>query len=246
VIPQGFSLSNAAVEWLVAGKPRSMRSFFPLREGGVHKGDVVQARVTVGGAVLLSEPVTVRNAPPRILGLSFEPREEGAGYTLAVFAKTEDPDGDNVSLSCAWEVNGRPAGSGTRLGQPVRRGDAVTVTVTASDGEAASAPVTVLEEVRNVPPRIEGFAQPRLEGGTALFRAVASDPDGDSLTFSLESAPPGMTIDPRTGTVRWAVPAAAPAAARGVVTVADGHGGRAAQPFTLTVSGETVSAEPAR
>jgi len=31
------------------------------------------------------------------------------------------------------------------------------------------------------------------------------DPEGDPITFSLASAPPGMTIDSKTGVITWRV-----------------------------------------
>ena len=35
------------------------------------------------------------------------------------------------------------------------------------------------------------------------YDADASDPEGDALTFSLDQAPTGMTIDPNTGLIQW-------------------------------------------
>ncbi len=42
------------------------------------------------------------------------------------------------------------------------------------------------------------------EGSTLVVQAVAIDPDGDSLVYSLEGiAPPGVTIQPYTGRITW-------------------------------------------
>jgi len=80
------------------------------------------------------------------------------------------------------------------------------VTVRATDGggrfdtEAFTASVAV-----NAPPVLEPMADrgaaPEVE---TQFQPVADDPDpGDTLSWSLPERPPGMTIDPSTGLVRW-------------------------------------------
>src|SRR4029077_8872216 len=43
-----------------------------------------------------------------------------------------------------------------------------------------------------------------LAGQTFRYDAAAVDPDGDTLAFSLVSAPPGMTIDAATGAIAFA------------------------------------------
>ncbi|QUY45864.1 putative Ig domain-containing protein [Acaryochloris marina] len=67
-----------------------------------------------------------------------------------------------------------------------------------------------------------------------LFRydAVASDPDGDPLTFELLAAPPGMTVDPRTGTIVWI---AQEGISTALLEVNDGKGGVAIQDISLNV-----------
>src|SRR5262249_3023408 len=42
-----------------------------------------------------------------------------------------------------------------------------------------------------------------LVGQTYVYPAQATDPDGDPLTFSLLSAPAGMTIEPNTGRIAF-------------------------------------------
>ena len=42
-----------------------------------------------------------------------------------------------------------------------------------------------------------------LVGETLSLVAVASDPDGDTPTYSLDQSPAGMTIDPGSGAIGW-------------------------------------------
>ncbi len=59
------------------------------------------------------------------------------------------------------------------------------------------------------------------EGTTLSLAAVAGDPDPeDTLTFSLDAAPPGAVIDPVTGVFTW-IPADGPATAQVTVRVTD-------------------------
>lgn len=63
----------------------------------------------------------------------------------------------------------------------------------------------------------------------------ATDPDGDPLTYSLKSAPPGVTINPTTGLIQWNVPPDFKGMAPITVSVTDGHGGEVMQSFTVEI-----------
>ena len=43
------------------------------------------------------------------------------------------------------------------------------------------------------------------DGSVYTYQVKATDPDEDKLTYSLKSAPAGMTIDPKTGAIQWNV-----------------------------------------
>lgn len=59
----------------------------------------------------------------------------------------------------------------------------------------------------------------------------------DTLSFSLELAPDGMSVDPVTGEVAYAPPADAPASIEVALVVTDEQGAAAVQSFTLLVEG---------
>ncbi|MGH8547581.1 MAG: putative Ig domain-containing protein [Methylococcales bacterium] len=69
----------------------------------------------------------------------------------------------------------------------------------------------------------------------------ATDPDaGDTLTYSLTQAPPGMVIDATTGQITW-TPAPAQTGNNSVTATVTDHGGlTASQTFTATVEGVAV------
>jgi len=74
------------------------------------------------------------------------------------------------------------------------------------------------------------------------YTVIATDPDGDDLTYMLIEAPAGMTIDSKTGTITWIPTNDDVGTHEVIVRVSDGHGGYAEQKFTITV--ENVNDAP--
>jgi hypothetical protein len=159
---------------------------------------------------------------------------------LGVEAETFDPDGDPVKVLVAWSKNGLPAGEGSRVPAQVKRGDKLEATLTPTDGKTHGKPVTLAREITNTPPGIEGHGGFRFEENVATFHVRASDADGDPLTYSLKDAPPGMSIDRSTGTIRWATSPGTTGRIPFTVTVADGSGGEATARFTVTIAEQPV------
>lgn len=74
------------------------------------------------------------------------------------------------------------------------------------------------------------------EGVAYSYTAAATDADGDSIAYSLVTAPTGMAIDPASGLVSW-TPTYKQAGIHGVTIRATDAGGLAAeQSFTITVA----------
>ncbi len=84
-------------------------------------------------------------------------------------------------------------------------------------------------------------SQPPLEavvGQLYTYQVMATDPDQDAMTFSLDVAPTGMSINvPTPGLIRWTPDLTHVNASNDVtVRVEDGRGGFATQSFTITVA----------
>lgn len=104
------------------------------------------------------------------------------------------------------------------------------------DSNSATARVKVL--VAANPPRITSTPIMNAAVGVPYFYGVsATDPDlGDVLTFHLQTAPVGMSIDPTTGLIRW-TPATNQLGTHNVaVRVQDSRGLSALQSFSVQVS----------
>ncbi|MCC6953469.1 MAG: putative Ig domain-containing protein, partial [Deltaproteobacteria bacterium] len=89
----------------------------------------------------------------------------------------------------------------------------------------------------NAPPQF--LTTPQAQIGTlSLFHYIPTvlDPDGDALSFSLVSAPAGMTVGPTDGVVRWLTPNS-PLSVDGIsLRAADPFGGVAEQPLNVIVT----------
>ena len=90
-------------------------------------------------------------------------------------------------------------------------------------------------EISNTAPRITGYKEIKFNGHNYEGQIIASDPDGDTLVYSLKSAPSGMTIDGSTGLIKWNVPTDFKGKAPFKVVVSDGHGGEISQDSFIQV-----------
>ena len=92
--------------------------------------------------------------------------------------------------------------------------------------------------IANRPPEIISVPSATISNGKYIYEVKAADPDNDALTFSLEEAPPAMTIDPETGVIRWDVPPEAKGTHNIRIVATDGDA-KAFQIFTLSPEIET-------
>ena len=67
------------------------------------------------------------------------------------------------------------------------------------------------------------------------YAVQAVDEDKDTLKYQLESAPPGMIIDPATGVITWQVRSDVKGTYQVRVAVQDGYGGSAFQNFEVSL-----------
>jgi len=235
LVPQGFDLSNAQIEWLVNGSPVESPKPGQFIASEVKKGDTVQAKATIQGREVLSNSVQIKNSPPEITSVKTLPDLARPGDTLSVEVEGKDADGDEVIFTYEWTRNGEPAGNGQQIEGQLRRGDKVIVTIVPSDGEVSGSPIIMRREIKNMPPSILDNKKFSFDGKVYTFQVPANDPDGDTLTYTLQSGPKGMTINSETGLVYWNVPAEFKGKAPFMVSVSDGQGGESRKSFTLEI-----------
>jgi hypothetical protein len=188
----------------------------------------------------LSPARKVMNEPPQVLTVRIWPYPPTRNEDLLAHVTVVDPDEDPVRLTYQWEVNGTPLPEMTDKRLPkehFRKGDIVSVVVVPSDGEGQGGRMrSQPAPVRNAPPMITSTAPGSQEITTTYtYQVTAVDADGDPLTFSLKSAPAGMTIDPEKGSIAWTLPEQATGQHRVSVAVTDSEGSQALQEYILTI-----------
>ena len=205
----------------------------------------VTASVSDGGlssSVSFTWSVSGTNQPPAITSPDNQSTAEGTVITLALVAS--DPDGDTLSYSAM----GLPpdlsvdAGTGDITGTvnfTAATGSPYSVTASVSDGAlTASTSFTWTVSDTNRPPVITSPGdQSDVEGTAVTLALVANDPDGDTLSYSATSLPPGLSLDASTGNITGTVSVGAAAGSPYSVTASVSDGVlTASATFTWTVS----------
>lgn len=235
LVPNGFAVSDAKIDWLVNGKPASASVPDQLNTNETRKHDTVQARAIINGKEILSNTVQIMNSPPEISKMKILPEVFNPGDTLSIEASGSDIDGDGVSISYEWTRNESPAGNGPHIEGTLKRGDKISIKIIPFDGEDYGRTVVLHREIVNMPPMIIEDKKYMFNGKVYTYQVNAADADGDTLTYTLKKAPPGMTINPTTGLIKWNVPPDFNGKFHFTVSVTDGNGGEATQSFTLNL-----------
>ncbi len=109
----------------------------------------------------------------------------------------------------------------------------------ASDGVADSVPATVAVTIASIndAPTIKSTPPTTGSTGSAFaYTVIASDADGDALSYSLSTQPSGASIDVGTGQITWTPAANQSGNQTFTVRVEDGQGGSVTQSFTVNVT----------
>ena len=191
-------------------------------------------------------------APLSIAGNPTTTVTVGASYSFQ--PTTSLPPGAPLTFAVqnkpAW-LNFDPF-TGTLSGTPTQPGTYSNILISVSDGtQSSSLPafaITVSNPTTtNNPPSISGSPPTAVKVGALYsFTPAASDPDGDTLTFSIQNLPVWASFSTATGALKG-TPAAANAGtyANIVISVSDGQLSRALPPFSIKVVAPlTISGSP--
>jgi hypothetical protein len=178
------------------------------------KRDKVSCTITVVDSLgITSEPVTlgpvtIENAIPRINWADIVPTDSiYKGTNLSVDFEVEDPDEDDIEMRYTWYVgNSLVSTDSTLNGDLLAAGENVLLELIPYDGDTTGQMFEVKRPivVQNTPPKIFGIPTAVIHDSLLTCRITAKDPDGDPLTYTIESGPSGMTID-STGLIQWIV-----------------------------------------
>jgi RHS repeat-associated protein len=241
-LPAGMSINagSGLIQWAPTAAqvgPQTVTAQVDDGQGGI----AVQTYTVVVSATPPDQPPVITSMP-RLVAiastlyqyqvLASDPENETVQFALVAppAGMTIDPASGLVQ----WTPGPQQAGQGGVLNLEV-----VTITATDTAGNVATQRYTVSVRATNQPPVIN--SQPVtsvLPGSLYGYDVQANDPDGDPLTYHLDTGPQGMTLDAQ-GRLRWS-PAAADTGPHPVaLTVSDGLGGTVAQTFSVTVGADT-------
>lgn len=204
-------------------------------------GGTYVAQLIVNDGKLDSEPDTVSiqvNRDPLIT--SVPPATATAGVAYAYQVVAADGDGDALGYSLPTAPAGMAIGNTGRIEWTPSAGQIGShpVSIRVQDGKGGQAQQNFDLAVAGVANRNPVLASTPPTTATAtlpyVYELAATDGDGDTLDYSLPTAPAGMAIG-TTGRIEW-TPSAGQVGSHPVsIRVQDGKGGQAVQNFTLLV-----------
>ena len=149
------------------------------------------------------------NTLPEVVSIKLTPKLVYPGTMIKAEIEGKDDDDDPVTFYREWRKNDEvlPGETMDDLDtKGYKKGELITLYVTPFDGkEEGKRKWSPTIMIANRPPDITS-SPPTTISNRYAYEVKANDPDGDELTYSLEGAPPGMTIDPATGRIEWNVP----------------------------------------
>ena len=186
--------------------------------------------------------VASSNTPPTISGAPPATATVGTLYSFAPTAN--DANGGTLTFS----ISNRPgwatfnAGTGRLQGTPTTAnvGTFADIRISVSDGQDSTqlAPFSiVVSGAANRAPTITGVPNISItQGAQYVFAPAASDPDGDTLTFSIANRPAWASFDTATGRLSGMPSAQHVGATTGIlISVSDGQASTSLAAFSVTV-----------
>ncbi len=201
-----------------------------------------------------STGATASNAAPQVSGTPAS--EIPAGFPYVFKPTVVDPEGDAVTLASYGLPNWATfqPGTGEIRGVPTESdvGNVGGIMITASDGKATTtfgpfsvrvkSPAASGSQIGARMPTLGGSPPPTVVAGTGYtFQAIATDPDGDKLTFGARNLPAWLGINTANGLLTG-MPAAGQVGTYSNITlsVTDGNNTASMPAFTITVTAPLV------
>ena len=223
--------------------PNPMLEPGPYKKGASVFVEIIPTTSSSAGKPFKSDVKTIGNMPPEIVSMEMKPSKPAVGDIISVKPIGTDPDNDFISYRYEWTVNGRQVPDllpeqNTFNTSGLRKHDVINVVVIPTDGEATGDPkLSEPVALENSAPRIISTPTTTVENGVYVYQVKAKDPDGDVLNYALVESPAGMTIDRKTGLIRWEPPKSTPAGQEIPIKILvdDGDGGKATQEYTMAL-----------
>lgn len=245
---QDGSLINYTFRWFVDNELVKEGPEPTMEPGAYRKGsqvyvEFVSADGNSKGGVFRTKAVEIGNIPPEISSVSLRPVDPPVEALITAQPDGSDADGGELQYTYQWFVNGKAATERTNINtfstKGLAKGDLIYTTVIPSDREVSGQLVaSEIIKLSNRPPHITSNPTYAVTNGLYAYQVTAKDPDNDRLTYRLDTAPQGMTINATSGLIRWEVPKQTSSRQEVLmkITADDGDGGSAIQEFSFVLN----------
>jgi hypothetical protein len=229
---------RSTVLWSVNNDIVSSGTNTQLCSEHVKRGDQVSVEVGTQdkGAVA---SVSIANSPPKVVEISSVPEEIFAGSAVTVTPIAEDVDGDDVSFTYQWLINGEAdslLSEATLPANSFTKGDTIQVQIVPNDFfEDGPTYESYAQPIPNASPRITSEPPQGIASLDYRYQVVANDPDDNQLAYSLSDAPEGMFIDENGGLIEWSLVNVTPGDYIIAIKVSDSEGAEAVQEYRLSL-----------
>lgn len=194
------------------------------------------------------EPPPAPNRPPVVKKLAIDPTHPTSQDDIQAVVEAVDPEGLPVRVRYRWYLNGHELLSerANHLDHVwFNKGDKVELSIIADDGTDQVTQKLPAVTIADAPPEmlIRPDRVDRIDG----LQVRARDPDHDPITWRIEGAPRGMTIDPKRGILHYRGSEDEPGGKYDIKVIADdGDGGTATWQFEVRVTPGSKAAEHAQ
>ena len=227
-------LNNNEIQWLIDGIPAESAKSTRFDTSNLRKGNTVMVSVMKGDKEFHSNEIIIANTPPNIISAKLLPELPTASSTLTVKVNSSDVDNDSISFNYKWYLNNSYAGNDSFLETEMKRGDMVSVEIAPTDREDTGKSVKLTSKIFNSLPAVTE-SSPVINGNIYKHYVKASDPDSDTLTFTLKKGPEGMSID-QSGILTWEIKPDNKGDHDIEVLINDNHGGEILVPISTSIS----------
>jgi hypothetical protein len=182
---------------------------------------------------------------PVIGKVSFDPPNPTAKDKVRAVVQIPEDRQDEIQCDYSWKVNGEQVFGYQEevLDHPLKAGDVIEVEVTPMSRRQTGETIRQSVEVANSPPVLNLKSQHLAGDGSYTASVEASDPDEDSVTFSLAKAPGGMAVDPQTGHITWSVASGDQGTFDVQVAGKDSHGAETLMSYQIQISWQEAKGE---
>jgi len=189
--------------------------------------------------------ITGVNDAPETTGISDQTNDDNDSVNLNVSGSFSDVEGDTLTYSMIGQPSGLTINATTgvisgTIASSASTGSPYTVTVTANDGQGGTVNAPFTWTVNNPAPTTTGIPDQTNHDNDTVSLDVSgyfSDPDGDTLSYTMAGQPSGLTINATTGVISGTIASSASTMSPyGVGVIADdSQGGAVSATFMWTI-----------